>query len=67
MVKLGSTTHSWNMGQTFREVNFKERQNNRLVIGSGQLTPQKMTPGYYMIFVIDVDGVPSEAIIIKLS
>ncbi|MEZ8030081.1 galactose oxidase-like domain-containing protein [Enterovibrio norvegicus] len=67
MVKLGSTTHSWNMGQIFREVNFKERQNNRLVIGSGQLTPQKMTQGYYMVFVIDADGVPSEAKIIKLS
>ncbi len=66
LVKLGSTTHSWDMGQAFRNIKFT-RQGKKLTLSASQFNRNDMTPGYYMIFVIDSLGVPSEAKIVKLS
>jgi hypothetical protein len=66
LVKLGSTTHSYDMGQIFKS--FKVDSNNGNVSIKGKyLKRSQLTPGYYMVFLIDSKGVPSEARIIKLG
>ena len=65
MIKLGSNTHSYDMGQLFKEVEFRV-SGTTISILSGSRRKDEMTPGYYMIFLIDDLGVPSEARITNL-
>lgn len=65
MVKAGSVTHSWNMGQRFVELAFSA-DGNRLSVQ----TPTRAAhapPGFYMLFVLDSDGVPSEAKMVRVN
>ena len=65
LVRLSSVTHSVNMEQRFIPLSFSS--------GSGQLTvtaPANANiapPGYYMLFIIDNEGVPSLAKMIQLQ
>ena len=65
LVKTGSTTHSRNMDQRFLELTF--------TANAGQLTVQApahagdATPGAYMVFVINAQGVPSVASIVNIG
>ncbi|HEX2528228.1 MAG TPA: galactose oxidase early set domain-containing protein [Geminicoccus sp.] len=59
LVKTGSVTHSFNMDQRFMELPFT-RDGNVLSVKA----PTKntiATPGFYMLFVLDKQGVPSLA------
>jgi hypothetical protein len=57
LVKTGSATHSFNMDQRFMELPFQRAGNTLAVTApkNNRLAP----PGYYLMFVIDADGVPS--------
>jgi predicted phage tail protein len=65
LIKLGSMTHAINMSQRFTFLNF--------TAGSGQLTVQAPSgngtapPGTYMLFLMNANGVPSVASMIKTS
>ena len=65
LVKAGSVTHSFDMDQRFLELPF--------TVADGQLQAQLPTnpfltpPGYYLLFVIDDRGVPSEAAILRIN
>jgi len=65
MVKNGSTSHSFNMGQRFVELPF--------AANGGQLSVQAPAraadapPGFYMLFALDAAGVPSEAKIVRVN
>ena len=65
LMKLGSTTHGFNMDQRMVGLNF--------TIGSGMLTvtgPPNgniAPPGYYMLFLLNNSGVPSIAQFIQIS
>jgi YVTN family beta-propeller protein len=65
LVKTGSATHSVNMDQRFIELSFTPSGSMLDVIGPARAgdTP----PGYYMLFVIDGQGVPSKAKIMKIN
>ncbi len=60
MIGYGGATHSFNMGQRFVELNFSVQANGAVQI----LTPPNanhIPPGYYMIYVLDNEGIPSVA------
>jgi hypothetical protein len=65
LVKTGSVTHSFDMDQRFLELPFS--------VSGGQLqaelpaNPFLTPPGYYLLFVIDDRGVPSEAAIMRIN
>ena len=65
LVRLGSVTHAFNQNQRFLELPFE--------IVSGVLTVQAPAnanlapPGHYMLFILDTNGVPSVAAILKLQ
>jgi hypothetical protein len=64
MIRMGSTTHAFNMDQRFLDLNF-------IRVGSTDLRAYSPTnaniapPGYYMVFAINDQGVPSQAAIIR--
>ena len=67
LMRLGASTHTWNMGQQSMKLAF-----SRLSTALGTLTvtapqhPFQAPPGYFMLFVV-VNGVPSNAAIVKLQ
>ena len=64
LVKTGATTHSFNMDQRFLELDHEVRGDLlRVAAPSG---PNAATPGYYLLSVIDADGVVSESRIVSL-
>jgi YVTN family beta-propeller protein len=65
LIKTASVTHSFNMEQRFTELTFTAN-GNRLMI-QAPTRASHATPGYYMLFVIDANGVPSSARIVRVG
>lgn len=65
LVKNGSATHNWNMDQRFTELTFSAAGSQLTVQMSSQAA--NTPPGYYMLFVLDAAGVPSEARIVWIN
>jgi hypothetical protein len=65
MIRLGSVTHAINMSQAFVPLTYS--------VGSGGLNVQAAAngnlapPGYYMLFIVNSNGVPSVASMISIS
>jgi len=64
LVKTGATTHSFNMEQRFVELNFSQ-VGDRLTV-SAPVNNRIATPGYYLLSIIDSNGVVSESEIVSL-
>ena len=66
LVRLSSVTHSVNTDQRFLSVDFTANGD-----GSYELTTPESgnvaTPGYYMLFAMNDQGVPSEAKMIQVG
>ena len=65
-IKTGSVTHSCNFEQRFMELSFTAPAAGVLTVrapSSRALAP----PGHYLLFVIDIQGVPSVAKIVALG
>jgi Domain of unknown function (DUF1929)/Bacterial Ig-like domain (group 2) len=65
LIKLGSVTHGFNFGQRLVKLKFT-RTGNTLAISTpsnANLAP----PGYYLLFVIDANGVPSVASMVQVK
>jgi hypothetical protein len=63
LVRVGSVTHTFNMYQRFLKLNFS--QNGTSITVHAPASRTIAPPGYYMLFVLNGSGVPSEAKIIK--
>ena len=65
LLKSGSVTHSFNMEQRFLDLDFQ--QNGDVVQVTMPANARLATPGYYLMFVWNESGVPTEAQIIDLG
>ncbi len=65
LIKLGSVTHSFNMSQRFLKLEFSQK-GTRLTINS-PTSPFIAPPGFYLLFIFDDQGVPSQAKIVSLK
>ena len=65
LVRAGSVTHSFDMGQRFMELSFT-RSGNSLTI-EGPSGREIAPPGFYMLFAFSEEGVPSEAQMIAIN
>jgi len=65
LVKLGSVTHSINQDQRFLQLSFAAVGGtlNVQAPANANLAP----PGYYMLFILDTNGVPSVAAILQIQ
>ena len=65
LIRIGSTTHAFDMNQRFQRLSFTR--------GTGLLTIAAPTsanhtpPGHYLLFILDGNGVPSVARIVKVG
>ena len=65
LVKAGAVTHSFDMDQRFLELAFTvEAGGLRAQLPAN---PFETPPGYYLLFIIDVQGVPSEAMMVRIA
>ena len=65
LIRFSSVTHAFNMGQTLYRAAFSVSGQDLTVTGpaSGRLAP----PGPYLVFLVDTQGVPSEAKIVTIA
>lgn len=70
LIKSGSVTHNFNMEQRFIELSFTATSASRLTVRMpsgrapvrvGERPASDTPPGYYLLFVLDTNGVPSVA------
>ena len=64
LVSFGAVTHSFDMGQRFLELDFTQ-SGDRLTIETPE-SANVAPPGYYMLFAMNKQGVPSEAKIVQI-
>lgn len=66
LLKCGSVTHAFNFDQRYIKLQIDARDNNHLRVTMPRDT--RIAPhGYYMLFIVDGDEVPSEGQIIQLT
>lgn len=65
LIKHGSVTHSWNMEQRYVELTFAAT-GNRLAV-QAPTRAADAPPGFYMMFVLDANGVPSVAKTVRIN
>ncbi len=65
LVRLAAVTHAFDQNQRFNELDFRRSAGGLTVTApaSGAVAP----PGHYMLFLLDGDGVPSVAKIIRIG
>ena len=66
MLRNGSVTHSFNMDQRYVGLHIANRSGSTVTVAAppnGNVAP----PGFYLLFVLNVDGVPSAAQSVHLS
>jgi hypothetical protein len=66
LVALGSVTHAFNMSQRYVPLMIEETTATTLTITSPE-NANLAPPGYYMLFVINSDGVPSVARMVQVQ
>ncbi|MBA3520973.1 MAG: PKD domain-containing protein, partial [Gemmatimonadales bacterium] len=65
LIRLGSVTHAFDMNQRFQRLSF-EREGGALTI-TAPSNRNRTPPGHYMLFILNGDGVPSEAPIVNVG
>ncbi|WP_270888226.1 LamG-like jellyroll fold domain-containing protein [Pedococcus sp. 5OH_020] len=64
LIRLGAPTHSQDQGQRYLPLSFTT--SGQQVTITAPPNAAEAPPGYYMLFVVDVDGVPSVAPIVQV-
>jgi hypothetical protein len=64
-LRLSSVTHGFNMEQRFSRLNFSQAAGGLNVVAPSN--PNLSPPGYYMLFILNGNGVPSVAKIIRID
>ncbi len=65
LIRLGSTTHAFDMGQRFQRLSFESGSGSLTI--TGPTNPNVTPPGHYMLFLLSGNGVPSVARIIGVG
>jgi YVTN family beta-propeller protein len=65
-VRMSATTHAVNTDSRFYKPQFQSSGNNSWQISIHE-NPNVATPGYWMLFAIDANGVPSESQIVQVT
>ena len=68
LISLGSTTHAFNGNQTVVFLNKTSLPSpSGVIIVDPPAAPRIARPGFYMLFAVDSEGIPSEAVIVQLK
>lgn len=66
LIRMSATTHAVNTDARFYKPEFTASGNNRFEVTIHQ-NPNISIPGYWMLFAVDTNGVPSEAQVIRIT
>ncbi len=66
LIRGGAVTHSVNMGQRYTSLSFTVADPDTLDV-TVPANPNVAPPGYYMLFILDGDAVPSESVFVKVE
>ena len=66
MIRTGPVTHNWDWGNRYVKLAYRTGRRGRLVV-TAPAVPGLAVPGYYMLFVLSDEGVPSVAKLIHLD
>lgn len=64
-IRLSSVTHGYNVGQRFAQLSFTKTSSGLTIVAPK--TKANVPAGCYMLFILNNNGVPSQAKIIKIS
>jgi hypothetical protein len=64
LMRLGSVTHSFNMGQSYQTIPFEATSAGTLSISVP--TNRGVTPGFYLLSIVNRAGVPSEGKVVRI-
>ena len=67
LIKTGAVTHSYNMEQRFIELDFTAANTGSSVKVTLPNSPNIATPGFYYLHLLNAEGVPSQAHMIRIS
>ncbi len=65
LIRLGSVTHAFDMNQRFQSLRFTRGAGSLSI--SAPTSGNRAPPGHYMLFLVNTNGVPSEARIVKVG
>jgi len=65
LIRLGSMTHAFDMNQRFQWLSFT--RNGETLTVTAPTSRNNTPPGHYMLFILNGDGVPSVAKIVRVS
>ncbi len=65
LIRLGSTTHAFDMNQRFQRLSFTRTRGGLTI--SAPTNRNRTPPGHYMLFILDGNGVPSVAKIVQVG
>jgi len=65
-IRPSATTHSFNQEQRYVPLDFSQLDANTLEVTTPS-NPNTAPPGYYMMFIVDSQGIPSEAPFVRLG
>jgi len=65
LIKLGATTHGFDQDQRFQTLSFVQNGGGLQI--QAPVNANFAPPGYYMLFLINSNGVPSGAKILKID
>ena len=66
MIRTGPVTHNWDWGNRYVKLAI-HKANRRRVVVSAPAGPGLVVPGFYMLFVVSEEGVPSVAKLVHLG
>lgn len=66
LIRMSATTHAINTDARFYKPQFSAAGTNQYSVTINQ-NPNVSTPGYWMLFAVDSNGVPSEAQVIRIT
>jgi len=65
LIRLGSMTHAFDMNQRFQWLSFT--RNGEILTVTAPTSRNRTPPGHYMLFILNGDGVPSVARIVRMG
>ena len=66
IIRMGPVTHYWDWGNRYVKLWFKQKDNGKVIV-QAPAEPGLAVPGYYMLFVMSDEGVPSVAKLVHLG
>ena len=67
IIRMGPVTHNWDWGNRYAELAITQVKHGSVLSVRAPAAPGLAVPGHYQLFVVDENGIPSEAAVVHLG